>query len=153
MAKVDPIPKDYPRISPSLSIDGAAGAIDFYVEVFGATERMRFEDGGKIGHAELQIGDSVVMLADEYPDMGFLGPEKVGGSPVVLSVYVEDVDAVVERAKAKGATVTRPVEDRFYGDRSGQITDPFGHRWNVATHVEDVTPEEMDRRVEAMRGD
>jgi PhnB protein len=147
---VKPIPDDYPRVSPSLSIDGAAAAIDFYKEVFGATERMRMDDGGRIGHAELQIGDSVIMLADEYPEMGIVGPKKVGGTPVFLSVYVEDVDATFAKAIELGATELRALQDQFYGDRSGNFEDPWGHRWGVATHVEDVSEEEMTRRMEAM---
>jgi PhnB protein len=147
---VKPIPDGYPRVSPSLSIDGAAAAIDFYKEVFGATERMRMDDGGRIGHAELQIGDSVIMLADEYPEMGIVGPKKVGGTPVFLSVYVEDVDATFAKAIELGATELRAVQDQFYGDRSGNFEDPWGHRWGVATHVEDVSEEEMTRRMEAM---
>jgi len=151
---VKPIPDDYPRVSPSLSIDGAAEAIQFYVDVFGATERMRMDGpGGKVAHAELAFGDSVIMLADEFPEMDFVGPKTVGGTPVTLSLYVEDVDAVVDKAVAAGATLARPVEDQFYGDRVGQIEDPFGHRWHLATHVEDVAAEEMGKRAaEAMGG-
>ena len=151
---VQPIPEDYPRINPSLSIDGAADAIDFYVDVFGATERMRMEaPDGKIGHAELAIGDSVVMLADEYPDMGFVGPKSIGGTPVVLMVFVTDADAAFDKATKLGATEIHPVEDQFYGDRSGSFEDPWGHRWTVATHVEDVSPEEMEQRAAtAMEG-
>jgi PhnB protein len=154
MADVKPIPDDYPQVIPSLAIDGASEAIDFYCAVFGATERMRMDGpGGKVGHAELQIGDSVIMLADEYPEMGHMGPKAYGGTPVTLSVYVEDVDAAFDRAVSLGAKTLRPVENQFYGDRSGQFEDPFGHKWNVATHVEDVPPDEMDRRAaEAMGG-
>jgi PhnB protein len=149
---VKPVPDDYPRVTPSLAIDGAARAIDFYRQVFGATERMRMDDpSGKVGHAELQIGDSVVMLSDEYPEMGVVGPKSVGGSPVTLMVYVEDVDATFGRAVGAGAKSIRPVENQFYGDRIGQFEDPFGHRWSVATHVEDISPQEMARRAaEAM---
>jgi PhnB protein len=147
MAEVKPIPDGYPQVSAYLYIDGAAKAIEFYQAVFGATERARMSGpDGKVGHAELQIGDSVVMLADEHPSMGILGPKTVGGTPVSLSVYVEDVDATVAKAVAAGAKVTRPVVDRFYGDRSGSFEDPFGHVWSVNTHVEDVAPEEMQRR-------
>jgi len=139
---------------PHLIVDDAAAAIDFYASVLGATERMRMpapED--KVGHAELQVGDSVVMLADEFPGMDARGPKAVGGTPVTLYVYVEDVDSVFERAVQAGAKALRPVEDRFYGDRSGQFEDPFGHRWDVATHVEDVPPEEMaERAAAAMSG-
>lgn len=149
--KVKPIPDDYPQVIPSLAVDGAVAAIDFYGDVFGATVRLRIDaPGGRIGHAELQIGDSVVMLADEMPDMGVRGPRSVGGTPVTISVYVEDVDAVFHRALAAGATELRPVEDQFYGDRAGRFEDPFGHRWNVATHIEDVPEDEMRRRADAM---
>ncbi len=149
MADVKPIPDGYPRVTPYLHVDGAAEAIAFYEKVLGTTERMRMPDpSGKIGHAELQLGDSVIMLADEYPDMGFLSPARIGGTSVTLHTYVEDVDAVFERALAAGAKALRPVENQFYGDRSGQFEDPFGHRWNVASHVEDVDPEEMARRAE-----
>jgi PhnB protein len=151
---VQPIPEGYPQVTPYLVVDGAAAAIDFYGAVFGTTERMRMPaPGGKIGHAELQLGNSVIMLADEAPEVGALSPPTVGGSPVTLSVYVEDVDGVMARAEQAGATVLRPVETQFYGDRSGQLQDPFGHRWSVATHVEDVSPEEMGRRAAEMMGD
>jgi PhnB protein len=147
MPAVKPIPDGYPQVSAYLHVDGAAEAIDFYKNVFGATERMRMpQPDGRIGHAELQFGDSVVMLADEVPEMAIRGPKAVGGSPVTLSVYVEDVDGVVEKAVAAGAKLLREVKDEFYGDRSGQFEDPFGHRWSVATHVEDVSPEEMQKR-------
>jgi PhnB protein len=151
MANVSPIPEGYPRVCPYLYIDGAGAAIDFYRDVFGATERMRMGGpDGKVGHAELQIGDSVVMLADEFPDMGVQGPRAFGGTPVALSIYVEDVDATVAKAVAAGATLTRPLEDQFYGDRVGQIEDPFGHVWSIHTHIEDVSPEEMGRRAAAL---
>ena len=151
MATVKPIPDGYPQVTPYLCVDGAAAAIEFYETVFGAKERMRMGGpDGKIGHAELELGTGVVMLADEFPEMGFLSPGSVGGSPVTLSAYVEDVDRVFERALAAGATSLRPVEDQFYGDRTGSFEDPFGHRWSVATHVEDVAPDEMARRAEAM---
>jgi PhnB protein len=147
MANVKPIPDDYPQVSPYLCVDDAGAALDFYTKVLGAKERMRMaEPDGKIGHAELQLGDSVIMLADEYPDIGIRSPKAIGGSPVTLSVYVEDVDTVFDRAIAAGAKSLRPVKLEFYGDRSGQFEDPFGHRWSVATHVEDVSPEEMERR-------
>ena len=150
MAQVKPIPDDYSRVSPYLVVDDAAAAIDFYCQVLGATERMRMAaPSGKIGHAELQIGDSVVMLADEWPDMGALGPRTVGGTPVTLSVYVEDVDATFRRALDAGARALREVADQFYGDRVGAFEDPFGHHWHVATHIEDVAPDEMQRRAEA----
>jgi len=144
---VKPIPDQYPRLTPYLCVDGAAQAITFYTTVFGAKERMRLPaPNGRIGHAELQIGGSVIMLADEYPEMNVLGPKRVGGTPVTLSLYVDAVDEVFERALKAGAKSLRPVANQFYGDRSGQFEDPFGHRWSVATHVEDVSPEEMARR-------
>jgi PhnB protein len=153
MSPVQPIPEGYPRLSPYLCVDGAARAIEFYVDVLGATERMRMDGpDGQIGHAELQLGDSIIMLADEYPDMGFLSPTRIGGTAVTLHAYVDDVDAVFEKALAAGAKALRPVENQFYGDRSGQFEDPFGHRWNVATHVEDIDPEEMARRAEQSSG-
>lgn len=154
MASVKPIPDGYPQVTPYLCVDGAAAAIDFYRTVFGATERTRMPaPGDKIGHAELQIGDSVIMLSDEFPEMSQRSPKTIGATPVTLSVYVEDVDGVVERAVGAGATALGPVEDQFYGDRSGQFEDPFGHRWSVATHIEDVSEEEMAARAsEAMGG-
>jgi PhnB protein len=145
---VKPIPDGYPRVTPYLVVDGASAAIDFYREVLGATERMRMPaPDDKVGHAELEIGDSLLMLADEYPDMEALAPKTVGGTPVTLHVYVEDADAVFDRAVEAGAKSLRPVEDKFYGDRSGEFEDPFGHRWSVATHVEDVPPDEMEKRM------
>ncbi len=153
MADVKPIPDGYPRVTPYLYIDGAGAAIDFYGTVLGATERMRMGGpDGKVGHAELEIGNSVIMLADEHPDMGALGPKTIGGTPVSISVYVEDVDAVFEQALKNGAKELRAVDDQFYGDRSGQFEDPFGHHWSVATHVEDVPPDEMAKRAAAMAG-
>jgi PhnB protein len=150
MSPVQPIPEGYPRLTPYLCVDGAGKAIEFYTQVLGATEKMRMDGpDGRIGHAELSFGDSVVMLADEYPDMGFLSPARIGGTAVTLHLYVEDVNTVFEKALAAGAKSLRPVEDQFYGDRSGQFEDPFGHRWNVASHVEDVDDEEMARRAEA----
>jgi len=148
MAKA--IPDDYPRVTPYLYIDGASTAIDFYRSVLGASERMRMPGPqGKIGHAELKIGDSVIMLADANPDMDVHSPKSIGGTPIALHVYVDDVDSVFGRAMEAGAKQLRPVENQFYGDRSGQFEDPFGHRWNVATHVEDVPPDEMARRAAA----
>jgi PhnB protein len=147
MAKVKPIPDGYPQITPYLTIGGASAAIDYYGKVFGAKERLRMaEPDGKIGHAELEIGDSLIMLSDEYPDRGIIGPRTIGGTPVTISIYVEDVDAIYDRAVQSGAKALRPVENQFYGDRSGQFEDPFGHRWSVATHVEDVSAEEMAKR-------
>ena len=154
MAKVNPIPEGYPRVTPYLTIDGAAKAIDFYRDIFGATEQVRMAGpDGKVGHAELAIGDSVVMLADPFPDMNQSSPKQLGGSPVFLMVYVDDVDDVFARAIKAGATELAPLADQFYGDRSGQFEDPFGHKWNVASHIEDVSPEEMEKRAaEAMGG-
>ncbi len=150
MTKVKPIPDGYHSVTPYLYIDGAARAIDFYKQAFGAVEVMRLEaSGGKIGHAEIKIGDSHVMLADEFPDMGARGPHTIGGTAVGLMVYLPDVDVVVDRAVKAGATLERPVENKFYGDRTGGIIDPFGHRWYIATHVEDVPPEELEQRAAA----
>jgi PhnB protein len=147
MAGVNPIPDGYPRVTPYLIVQGAAVAVDFYAGVFGATERMRMPGpDGTIGHCELELGDGLIMLADEHPEMNILGPRTIGGTPVIVSLYVEDVDGVFERALQQGATSLRPPETQFYGDRSGQFEDPFGHRWSVASHVEDVSPEEMERR-------
>ena len=145
MAK--PIPDDYPRVSPYLFVDGASSAIDFYRSVLGARERMRMPGpDGTVFHAELELGDSIIMLGDENPDMDVRGPRSIGGTPMMLHVYVEDVDSVFERAIGAGAKALRPVEDQFYGDRSGRFEDPFGHRWDVATHVEDVPPKDMEQR-------
>ena len=153
MAAVKPVPEGYPQVTPYLVVDGAGAAIEFYGKVLGATERMRLPGpDGTIGHAELQLGDSLIMVADEAPQLGLRGPRAIGGTPVTISVYVEDVDGVVERAAQAGARVLRPVEDQFYGDRSGQFEDPFGHRWSVATHVEDISPEEMNRRAADLAG-
>jgi PhnB protein len=154
MATVDPIPEGYPRVTPYLHVDGASAAIEFYTLVLGATERMRMPGDApdKIGHAELQVGDSVIMLADEFPDMGAMGPKSVGGSPVTILVYVDDVDAVFDRALAAGARAIEEPTDQFYGDRAGQFEDPFGHRWSVATHVEDVSADEMQRRMGEFMG-
>jgi PhnB protein len=149
--KVKPIPEGYATITPYLIVKGAANAIDFYKKVFGATERMRMPGpDGKIGHAELQIGGSNVMLADESTEMNTRSPKAVGGSPVGLVLYVENVDKTVEKAVGAGAKLKTKVEDKFYGDRMGTIEDPYGHIWYVGTHVEDVSPEEMKRRMEAM---
>ena len=154
MSQVNPIPDGYPQITPYLIIDGADRAIDFYQQVFGFTERMRMDaPEGRIGHCELTLGASMIMLADAFPDMGILAPSQTGGSPVTISVYVTDVDAVFDKAVALGAKALRPVENQFYGDRSGQFDDPFGHRWSVASHVEDVSPEEMDRRASQQHGE
>jgi PhnB protein len=148
--KTKPVPKGYHSVTPYLIVDGAARALDFYRQVFHATERMRMPGpGGKVGHAEIGIGDSVIMLADEHPEMGARGPRAFGGSPVTIMVYVDDVDTTVQGAVAAGAKVVEPVADKFYGDRSGTIEDPFGHKWHVSTHVEDVPPDELARRAAA----
>lgn len=153
MAQVKPIPDNYPRVSVYLCVDGAADAIKFYEQVLGGKERLRIPaPGGKIGHAEIAIGDSVVMLADEYPDIDFRGPKALGGTPVMVSVYVEDVDSVFDRAVKAGAKALRAVENQFHGDRLGQFEDPFGHRWSVASRIEEVSPEEMAKRAAAMFG-
>jgi PhnB protein len=154
MPNVKAIPDEYPQVTPYLCVDGADAAIQFYTEVFGAKERGRMPaPGDKIGHAELQLGDSVIMLSDEAPEMGQRSPKSVGGTPVTINVYVEDVDDAFDRAIRAGAQALRPVENQFYGDRAGQFEDPFGHRWSVATHVEDVPEDEMARRAaEVMSG-
>jgi PhnB protein len=150
-SKVKPVPKGYHNVTPYLIIDGAARALDFYKNVFGATERMRMAGpGGKVGHAEISIGDSVIMLADEHPEMGARAPGAFGGAAVSIMLYVPDVDATVKNAVANGAKVVRAVEDKFYGDRTGTIEDPFGHHWHVGTHKEDVPPDELQRRAAAM---
>jgi len=145
-----PIPDGYHTATPYLILKDAARAIDFYKKAFGATELMRFAaPDGRVGHAEIKIGDSPIMLADEYPEMGFRGPQSLGGSAVCILLYFADVDAVADRAVAAGATLLKPVQDQFYGDRSGTLADPFGHVWTVATHKEDVSPEELHRRMQA----
>ncbi|HEY1251336.1 MAG TPA: VOC family protein [Thermoanaerobaculia bacterium] len=146
---VKPIPEGYHRVTPYLIVKGAADAIEYYKAVFGANELMRFPGpDGKIGHAEIKIGDTTIMLADEVPEMGHKSPRTLGGTPISLLIYVESVDRTVDRAVAAGAKLVRPVEDQFYGDRTGGIVDPFGHEWYVATHVEDVAPEELRKRSE-----
>ena len=145
------IPEGYHSVTPYLVVDGAAEAIDFYKKAFGAVEVVRMPGpGGKIGHAEIKIGDSFVMLADEHPEQGHRGPKSVGGTPVGILIYVPDVDSVFKAALAAGATQVKPVENQFYGDRSGSLTDPFGHNWMVSTHIEDVAPEEMERRMKEL---
>ena len=144
------VPEGYHTLTPYLIVDGAARAIDFYKTAFGASEVMRLDGiGGKIGHAELVIGDSRIMLADEHPEMDARGPKSMGGSPVTLHLYVDDADAVVARALAAGATLIRPVADQFYGDRLGGVSDPFGHTWWLATRKETVSVEELRRRAAA----
>jgi PhnB protein len=140
-------------LTPYLCVNGANEAIDFYRRAFGAKERMRLDaPGGKVGHAELEIGDSVIMLADEHPEMDFRGPEHHRGSPVHLHVYVDHVDALFRQALDAGAASVRPVHDEFYGDRIGTLRDPFGHVWHLATHKEDVSAEELEARMKAMSG-
>ena len=150
MSKVSYIPQGYNSVTPYLIIKGAAQAIEYYKKVFGATEVFRMDGpDGKVGHAELQIGNSRVMLADENPNMGegHSSAARIGGSPVSLYLYIPDVDRVVERAVAEGAKIIKPIQDQFYGDRSGFIRDPFGHFWGIATHVEDVSPAELEERM------
>jgi len=147
---VKPIPEGYHTVTPYLVVKGGARALDFYKQAFGAKELFRFPGpGGKIMHAEIKIGDSPIMLADEFPEMGATSPESLGGTPVGIMLYVENVDALFNKAVAAGAKVSRPVIDQFYGDRSGTVTDPFGHKWTIATHKEDVSPEEMQKRAAA----
>ena len=144
---VKPIPEGYHSVTPYLIVNGAARAIEFYERAFGARELYRIAGpDGAVGHAELQLGDSRIMLADEHPEVGARGPQSVGGTPVTIHLYVEDVDATVARAVAAGAKVSRPVADQFYGDRLGVLTDPFGHVWSVATHREDLSADEIRRR-------
>jgi PhnB protein len=146
---VKPIPEGYHAATPYLAVDDAAEAIAYYEKAFGAKERVRMDaPGGKIGHAELEIGGSLVMLSDPFPQGSTRSPKKLGGTSVSVFMYVEDVDAVVKRAVDAGATVTMEVADQFWGDRFGSLTDPFGHSWSIATHVEDVPPEEMAERAE-----
>ena len=151
---VKAIPDGYHSMTPYLIIDGAAKAIEFYTKVFGATELLRLPGpGGKLGHAEIKIGDSILMMADEMPEMGHRGPKTLGGSPVGIMLYVEDVTRTFEKAVVAGAMVDRPIKDQFYGDRSGTVIDPFGYKWTISTHVEDVSPEEMKKRIAALYGE
>jgi PhnB protein len=146
-SQVKPIPEGYHTVTPYLIVNDAARALEFYQQAFGATEVYRMTDkSGRVGHAEIKIGDSHVMLADEHPEIGARSPQAFGGSPISLLIYVEDVDALVKQAVRAGAKLTRPVADQFYGDRTGGLEDPFGHAWYIATHVEDVAPEELERR-------
>lgn len=140
-------PEGYHSVTPYLTCDGAAKAIDFYTRAFGAKELFRLPMGDKVGHAEIMIGDSHVMLSDEWPEMDMLGPKKRGGATASLMVYVDDVDAMFARAVKAGGTVERDTADQFWGDRTATLIDPFGHRWTLATHVEDVPPEELERRM------
>lgn len=144
---VKPIPDGYQTATPYLIVNGAVQAIEFYEKAFGATELMRLADAtGKLAHAEIKIGNSVVMLSDEYPDMGFRSPHSLGGSPVTIMLYVEDVDTQFSQALGAGGKTLRPIENQFYGDRVGTLSDPFGHIWTIATHVEDVSLEEVNKR-------
>lgn len=153
IAKVKPVPEGFHTATPYLIITNAARAIEFYKEVFGATEITRLvTPDGRVGHAEIKIGDSRLMLADEFPEWDARSPQTIGGSAVHIMLYVEDVDAVVSRAVGAGAKLFKPVEDQFYGDRTGSLTDPFGHKWTIATHQEDVSVEEMKRRASALLG-
>ena len=148
------VPDNYTNVTPYLCCKNAAAAMEFYKSVFDAIELMRIaQPDGTIGHAELKIGESVIMLADEFPDLDVRSPQSLGGSAVSILVYVENVDAVVAKALAAGSKLQRPVADQFYGDRSGKLVDPFGHVWMIATHIEDVSPEEMQRRAAALYGD
>jgi PhnB protein len=143
-----PIPEGYHSVTPYLVVDDAAKAIDFYKEAFGAEEKYRLPMGGKIGHAEIKIGDSFVMLADEFPEMGHLSPKARGGTTVSLLIYLDNVDTAFQRAKDAGATEAKALQDQIWGDRMGTLTDPFGHQWSLATHIEDVSEEEIGRRFE-----
>ena len=148
---VNPIPEGFHTLTPYLHVKGAKEALDFYREALGAEETYRMDaPDGTIMHAEMRVGDSHLMLSEEREDWGNLSPSTLGGTPFSLMVYVKDCDAVIERALAAGATELMPVRDHFYGDRSGMVEDPFGHRWNISTHVEDVPPDELDRRMREM---
>lgn len=149
--KVKPVPNGYHSVTPYMVVRNAADAIEFYKKAFGARERMRLEGpGGGVMHAEIEIGDSAIMLGEEHDDSCARGPETLGGTPVSIYLYVDDVDTVFARAADLGATVLRPVKDQFYGDRTGAVTDPFGHIWHVSTHIEDVSAEEIQKRTAAM---
>lgn len=149
--EVKPIPDGYERVTPYLICKNAEGAIDFYKRAFGAEELFRIGQPGMVGHAEMRIGNSIIMLADEFPPMA-TSPETLGGSPVSLYIYVEDVDSFTEKAIAEGLEVLKPVSDQFYGDRSGHFKDPFGHLWGFATHKEDLSPDELNERAKAAHG-
>jgi len=144
---VKPIPDGYHSVTPYLCVRRAAQAIEFYKKAFLATERMRIaQPDGRVGHAELQVGDSVIMLSDEFPEIGARSPQSLGGSPVSIHLYVEDADAIFSQAVAAGAKIKRPIADQFYGDRLGGVEDPFGHTWWISTHKEDFSPQEIERR-------
>ena len=147
---VQPILEGYEGITPYLICRNAEAAIDFYKRAFGAEEILRIGKPGMVGHAEMKIGKAIFMLADEFPEMDAVGPQTIGGTAVSLYIYVDDVDVFTEKAIAEGLKVLKPVSDQFYGDRSGHFEDPFGHRWGFATHIEDLTPEELDERAKAM---
>lgn len=148
---VKPVPDGYHTVTPYLTVRNGSDALEFYKRAFGAEELFRMaDDSGKIGHAEIRIGDSPIMLSDEFPEMDARGPQTIGGSPVTIHLYVNDVDAFVKRAVDAGAQVVRPVENQFYGDRGGMLTDPFGHKWWISTHIEDVPVEEIRRRAAAL---
>ena len=150
---VKPIPEGYHTVTPYLIVKDAARALEFYKKIFSAKELMRFDmPDGRLGHAEIRIGDSIIMLADEFPEMGHRSPKSLGGSPIGLAIYVPDVDTLAKQIVAAGAKVQRPVKDQFYGDRSGTFEDPFGHVWTIATHKEDLSPEEVQRRFKAQEG-
>lgn len=149
-SNVKPIPDGYHAVTPYLIVKGGVDALEFYKKAFGAKESLRMmQPDGRVGHAEIKIGDSVIMLADEHPEIGARSPQSYGGTPVTIHLYVEDVDTVFNQAVAAGAKVVRPLQNQFYGDRSGGIEDPFGHAWYIATHVEDVSPEEINKRAAA----
>ena len=148
--KVDPVPRGMHTVTPHLICAGAAEAIEFYKKAFGAIELFRMDHEGKVGHAEMKIGDSCFMLGDQNEQMGYKGPKAYGGSPISLMIYVDDCDTIYKQAIDAGGVEMKPLQDQFYGDRSGTLTDPFGHVWTVATHKEDVTPEEMDKRLAAL---
>ena len=153
-SKVSPVPVGYHSVTPYLLIGGAGAAIDFYIKAFGAVEVLRLTGpDGRVGHAEIRIGDSHIMLADEHPEMDFLGPQSRGGTTVSLLIYVADADVVFAQAIAAGATELRPLCDQFYGDRSGAVTDPWGHVWSIASRIEEITPEEIQRRFQELYGD
>jgi PhnB protein len=154
MSKVRFIPEGYHTVTPYLIIKNASAALDFYKKAFNATELFRMEmPGDKIGHAEIQIGNSRIMLADEFPEMGYISPQTLGGSPVSLMLYVEDVNSLSDQAVKAGMIVKKPLKDQFYGDRSGTYQDPFGHVWTIATHTEDVSPGEMKKRAAQEHGE
>ena len=149
---VKAIPEGYEGVTPYIICKNAEAAIDFYKNAFGAVELFRIGEPGMVGHAELKIGNAIIMLADEHPEMGALSPETVGGTPVTLMIYVEDVDDFAGKAVAEGLKVIQPIKDQFYGDRSGQFEDPFGHKWSFATHIADVSPDEMNQKAKEMYG-